>query len=113
MNWSVVFRAVLRYSIVYAGMVVVGTALILRSEIALLGIVGLGFFVLMIAGKGVGAVQTSTVGTTAESAMFRSGTVAAKPAKAIAGDEKLALFGLGLILLGFTALILVGELLLG
>lgn len=96
--------------ILYAGVVVGAVALGLRSEMAMLGLVAVGFFVLMVAGKGIGAVQSSTIGTTAESAMFRSGTVEAKPAKALPGDEKLLLFGGGLVLLGFAGLVIVGEL---
>lgn len=111
MNWTVLFRAVVRYTIVYAGAVVGTVAVVLRSEMAMLGLVAVGFFVLMVGGKGVGGVQSSTTGTTAESAMFRSGNVEAKPARAIPGDEKLLLFGGGLVLLGFGGLVLVGELL--
>lgn len=111
MNWQVLFRAIGRYTILYAGAVVGTVAIILRSEIAMLGLVAVGFFVLMIGGKGVGGIQSSTIGTTAESAMFRSGTVEARPAKVLPGDEKLLLFGGGLVVLGFAGLVVVGELL--
>ncbi|WP_430505058.1 hypothetical protein [Haloparvum sp. PAK95] len=104
-------RAFLRYTVVYAGTIVGATALVLRNELAMLGIVGIGFFVLMVAGKGVGGIQSSTIGTTAESAMFESGNIKAEPAKSIPGDEKLLLFGCGVVLHGFAGLVLVGELL--
>ncbi|MFB6235056.1 MAG: hypothetical protein ABEH81_07120 [Halopenitus sp.] len=111
MNWTVLLRAIGRYTILYAGIVVGAVALGFRSEIAMLGLVAVGFFILMVGGKGVGGIQSSTIGATAESAMFRSGTVEARPAKTLPGDEKLLLFGGGLVLLGFAGLVVVGELL--
>ena len=111
MDWALVGRSLLRYTLGYAGLVVLVAALVTRSELGMLVVVGTGFTFLLIAAGGIGSVRAGSAAATAESAMFRSGATESRDyaAKALAVDLKLVFVGVGLILFGFLGMIALGE----
>jgi len=110
MNWALIGRSVARYTVGYAGTAVLAAAAVSRSELAMLGIVALGFLLLLVVAGGIENVRPSAAGAVGESAMFRSGDPEITPAKAVAGDLKLLFLGLGFVGFGFAALVALGEL---
>ncbi|WP_458206936.1 hypothetical protein [Haladaptatus sp. NG-SE-30] len=110
MNWDLIARCGVRYTLFYAGIVVALVFFVTQSELALIGVFGLGMVVLLLALGGTGTVRMSAAMTNAQALGFRTGIVDATDlqAKNLDSDIKLLFFGVGLLIFAAVTLVLVG-----
>ncbi|EFW91882.1 hypothetical protein ZOD2009_10405 [Haladaptatus paucihalophilus DX253] len=110
MNWSLIARCSLRYSLVYAGLTVGAVFALTKSELALLTLFGLGLAVLLFALGGTGTVRMGTAMANADSMGLESTIVdpADLQATQLQSDVKVLFYGIGLLVCGMAALVLVG-----
>lgn len=110
MNWSLIARCSLRYTLVYAGLTVGAVFALTESELALLALFGLGLAVLLFALGGTGTVRMGTAMANADSMGLESTIVdpADLQATQLNSDIKFLFYGVGLLVYAAAALVLVG-----
>ncbi|SIQ79596.1 hypothetical protein SAMN05421858_0429 [Haladaptatus litoreus] len=110
MNWNLIGRCGVRYTLVYAGLTVALTYVITQSGMVLLCLFGLGLVALLFALGGTGTVRMGTAMTNADSMGISSTIVdpADTQAKAMDGDIKVLFYGIGLLAFAAVALVLSG-----
>ena len=110
MNWSLIARCSLRYTLVYAGLTVGAVFALTKSELALLALFGLGLAVLLFALGGTGTVRMGTAMANADSMGLESTIVdpADLQATQLNSDIKFLFYGVGLLVYAAAALVLVG-----
>ncbi|MCO8244480.1 MULTISPECIES: hypothetical protein [unclassified Haladaptatus] len=110
MNWSLVRRCGLRYTLVYAGLTVVVVFALTRSPLVLIGLFGLGLASLVFALGGTKKIRMGTAVTNAQSIGLQS--TIADPADdrptALANDIKLLFYGVGLVVFATITLVATG-----
>ena len=110
-DWQLIGRAGTRYTLVYGG----ATAALVASlgqSLLLLGLVILGFVLLLFVAGGTGTVRMGTAMANADSPGI-SGTTTDPTdddafASAIEADVKLFFYALGLLVFGFAGMIVLG-----
>lgn len=112
MDWPLVRRCTLRYSLLYGGVTVaaaVAAAAVLPpgGGIALVLVVGAGFVILLFVFGGSGDVRMGTAMTNAQALGLRTGIVDAADdqREPIGSDLMLLFYALGLIGLGVAAMV--------
>ncbi|WP_227774016.1 hypothetical protein [Haladaptatus pallidirubidus] len=110
MDWSLIGRCGVRYTLVYAGLTVALTYAVTRSGIVLLCLFGLGLVALLFALGGTGTVRMGTATTNADSMGIASTIVdpADMQAKRMDSDIKVLFYGIGLLVFAAVALVLFG-----
>lgn len=113
MDWPLIARLALRYSLLYGGLTVaapVGLAAVTPAGggIALVLVVGLGFVLLLFVMGGTGDVRMGTAMTNAQAGGLRTGIVDATDDRRqpIGSDLKLLFYALGLVGLGVATMVL-------
>ncbi|WP_458185115.1 hypothetical protein [Haladaptatus sp. NG-WS-4] len=110
MDWNLIGRFGVRYSLVYAGVAVGLVSVFTQSGLAFLSLFGVGLVVLLLALGGTGTVRMGAAMTNAQAMGFRSAVVDPKDlqAKQMSQDVKLLFFGIGLLVFAAIALVLAG-----
>lgn len=112
MDWPLIRRCTLRYSLLYAGLTVaaaVGLAALapVGGGLVLVAVVGLGFALLLFVFGGTGEVRMGTAMTNAQAGGLRTGIVDAADDQRtpLASDLKILFYALGLVGLGVAAML--------
>lgn len=113
LDWQLVGRAGVRYTVVYAG-ATVGVVSLTGAALFLLGLAVLGLVLLLFVAGGGGSVRMGTTMANAQS-MGISGTTTDPSENAefhttIDADLKLLFYAVGLIVFGFVGMIVLGKL---
>ncbi len=110
MNWNVIGRCGVRYTVAYAGATVALVYAVTRSGMALLSLLGVGLVALLFALGGTGTVRMGTAMANADSMGIQSTIVdpADLQATQMDSDIKFLFYGVGLLLFAGVALVLHG-----
>ncbi|WP_435151902.1 hypothetical protein [Haladaptatus sp. DFWS20] len=110
MNWNLIGRCGVRYTLVYAGLTVALVYAATGSGMAILSMFGLGLVVLLFALGGTGTVRMGTAMTNADSMGIGSTVVDPNDLHAtqLDSDIKFLFYGVGLLLFAALALVLHG-----
>lgn len=110
MNWNLIGRCSVRYTLVYAGSTVALVYVATRSGLVLISTFGLGLVVLLFALGGTGTVRMGTAMTNADSMGVGSTVVDPNDlhAKHLDSDIKVLFYGVGLLVFAAVALVLRG-----
>lgn len=109
MNWDLITRCGLRYTLLYAAATAVGLYVALRSKMAMLLLVGGGLILILISVGGAGTVRMGASAANAQAGGLQSGVVDAHDpqVKAMDSDIKVLFYGLGLVVFAMLTLVLV------
>ena len=110
MNWSLIARCGLRYTLVCAGLTVAAVFALTRSPLVLIGLFGLGLAVLVFTLGGSGTVRMGTAMTNAQSMGLQSTIVdpADTQPTQLGSDIKLLFYGVGLVVFAAITLVATG-----
>ena len=107
MNWRPIADALLRYSLAWAGITVVAVALLTRSEVAVTALFFLGLVIVLVT-MGIGDVRATDL-TAGEASHETNHRAVIDLHTRLPIDGVLFFYGLGLVVLGFGGMVLVGS----